>query len=78
MPAQAAANPPMNADCSPTGRIGASDRSSTCPVSWREMPLAKNKVRSVAGSFAWGPVSPYGEIVTTIADGLIRRSAVKS
>jgi hypothetical protein len=33
IPAQAAANPAMKADCSPTGRIGASDRSSTCPVS---------------------------------------------
>ena len=31
MPAQAAAIPPMNADCSPTGRIGASSRSSTWP-----------------------------------------------
>ena len=78
MPAQAAANPPMNADCSPAGRIGASDRSSTWPVSCRAMPLAKNRVRSVAGPFAQGPVSPYGEIVTTTADALIRRSSVKS
>ncbi len=56
MPAHAAASPPMNADCSPTGRIGASDRSSTCPVSSRAMPLEYINVRSLAGSFALGPL----------------------
>ena len=74
MPAQAAAIPPIKADCSPTARIGASSRSSTWPVSMRAMPLAKNSVRSVAGSSACGPVWPNGEISTSAAFGLIRRS----
>ena len=37
------------------------------------MPLAKNKVRSVAGSSACGPVCPNGEIKTSAALGLSRR-----
>ena len=67
MPAQAAAIPPIKVDCSPTGRIGASARSSTWPVSMRAIPLAKHKVRSLAGSSAFGPLCPNGEIATIAA-----------
>ena len=39
------------------------------------MPLAKNSVRSVAGSSAFGPVCPNGEMNTNAAVALRRRSA---
>ncbi len=60
----------MKADCRPTGAIGGSDRSSTWPVNRREMPLAKNSVRSVAGSSARGPVWPNGLIRAMAARGV--------
>ena len=65
----------MNADCCPTGRIGGSDVSSTWPVSRRDMPLAANRVRSVAECPASGPVRPKGEITTMAANGFAARKA---
>ena len=75
IPAHAPASPPRNADWCPTGRIGGSLRSSTCPVSKRAMPDAQINVRSVAGSSAWGPICPYGEMSTIAACRFSRRSA---